>query len=163
MSQRQRTVAVIGATGIAGQQFLVALAKHPWFRVTHVAASERSAGKLLLEALTDSSGHLRWYCDEPPPADLMRLRVEDARHFDPGSVDVGFTAVESDAAKELEPRYAAQVPTISTASAFRYEDDVPIFIPGVNSDHSRLIERQRKNRGWKGFVTPIPNCTTTGL
>jgi aspartate-semialdehyde dehydrogenase len=163
MKPQRRNVAVVGATGIAGQQFLVALANHPWFRVTKVAASERSAGKTLAAALTDGSGHLRWYCDEPPPADLMSLQVEDARHLDPSAVDAVFTAVESDAARELEPLYAVKVPTISTASAFRYEPDVPIFIPGVNGDHHALIAVQRRERGWKGFVTPIPNCTTMGL
>ncbi|MDF2441082.1 MAG: aspartate-semialdehyde dehydrogenase, partial [Abditibacteriota bacterium] len=82
---------------------------------------------------------------------------------DARSVDVVFTAVESDAAKEIEPRYAQTTPVISTASAFRYFDDTPIFIPGVNNDHAQLLQRQQKERGWKGFVTPIPNCTTTGL
>jgi aspartate-semialdehyde dehydrogenase len=71
--------------------------------------------------------------------------------------------VESDAAKTIEPRYAQTTPVISTASAFRYFDDTPIFIPGVNNDHTALIEKQQRERGWKGFVTPIPNCTTTGL
>jgi aspartate-semialdehyde dehydrogenase len=160
---KERNVAVVGATGIAGQQFLVALARHPWFRVVRVAASERSAGKTLREALTDASGHLRWYCDEPPPAAILDLRVQDARRLDLGGIDAVFTAVESDAARELEPQYARDVPTLSTASAFRYEPDVPIFIPGVNDDHHRLIQVQRARRGWKGFVSPIPNCTTTGL
>src|SRR5262249_41209564 len=59
--------------------------------------------------------------------------------------------------------YAKTTPVVSTASAFRYEADVPIFIPGVNLDHDRLIAVQKKQRGWKGFVTPVPNCTTTGL
>ena len=83
--------------------------------------------------------------------------------MDATQVDLIFTAVESDAAKDLEPRYAKTTPVVSTASAFRYEEDVPIFIPGVNMDHDRLIAIQRKKRGWKGFVTPVPNCTTMGL
>src|SRR5205807_1365030 len=74
-----------------------------------------------------------------------------------------FTAVESDAAKVLEPRFAEEVPVVSTASAFRYEPDVPVFLPAVNLDHAKLIDAQRKRRGWKGFITPGPNCTTTGL
>jgi aspartate-semialdehyde dehydrogenase len=89
--------------------------------------------------------------------------VEDASKLDASKVDVIFTAVESDAAKDLEPRYAKTTPVVSTASAFRYEADVPIFIPGVNLDHDKLIAIQKKNRGWKGFVTPVPNCTTMGL
>jgi aspartate-semialdehyde dehydrogenase len=74
-----------------------------------------------------------------------------------------FSAVEADVARELEPRYAADVPVISTASAFRYEPDVPVFLPGVNWDHAALIDVQRKRRGWKGFISPGPNCTTVGL
>jgi aspartate-semialdehyde dehydrogenase len=89
--------------------------------------------------------------------------VQDASKLDATQVDLVFTAVESDAAKELEPRYAKTTPVVSTASAFRYEDDVPIFIPGVNLDHDKLIAVQKKKRGWKGFVTPVPNCTTMGL
>src|SRR5439155_15497982 len=119
--------------------------------------SERSAGKILRDALTDPAGHMRWFCEDQPPRELLELRVQDARQLDPTQVDVVFTAVESDAARELEPMYAQHVPTISTASAFRYESDVPIFIPGVNGDHHRLIQVQRQKRGWPGFVTPIPN------
>ena len=67
-----------------------------------------------------------------------------------------FSAVEADVARELEPRCAANVPVISTASAFRYEPDVPVFLPGVNWDHAALIDVQRKKRGWKGFVVAGP-------
>jgi aspartate-semialdehyde dehydrogenase len=76
---------------------------------------------------------------------------------------VRFTAVESGAARALEERFAAHVPVISTSSAFRYEIDVPILVPGVNLEHAVLVKRQQRERGWKGFVAPIPNCTTTGL
>ena len=78
-------------------------------------------------------------------------------------VDLVFSAVESDAARILEEKFAPRVPVVSTSSAFRYEDDVPIIVPGVNCDHAGLIKRQQRERGWKGFVAPIPNCTTTGL
>ena len=159
----RKRAAVIGATGIAGQQFLAALAGHPLFEVTALAASERSAGKAYRDAITDASGAFRWYCAEPLDPAFAGLVVQDAAKLDATSVDVVFTAVESDAAKELEPRYAKTTPVISTASAFRYEDDVPIFIPGVNLDHDRLIAVQRRRRGWAGFVTPVPNCTTMGL
>ena len=156
-------VAVIGATGLAGQQFLAALAGHPYFEVAALAASERSAGKRYREAITDAAGALRWYCAEPLDPAFAALIVQDAGRLDAESVDLVFTAVESDAARELEPRYAKTTPVVSTASAFRDEPDVPIFIPGVNMDHDALIAAQRRNRGWKGFVTPVPNCTTTGL
>ena len=160
---KKKTVAVIGATGVAGQQFLAALAGHPFFEVAALAASERSAGKSYKHALTDAAGAFRWYCQEPLDPGFAAIEVEDAARLDATKLDLVFTAVESDAAAELEPRYAKTTPVVSTASAFRYESDVPIFIPGVNLDHDRLIPIQKRNRGWKGFVTPVPNCTTMGL
>ncbi len=160
---KKKKVAVIGATGVAGQQFLASLPRHPYFEVTALAASERSAGKLYKDAITDAHGAFRWYCQEPLDPAYAKLKVQDAAHLDASKVDLVFTAVESDAAKELEPRYAKTTPVVSTASAFRYEPDVPIFIPGVNMEHDKLIAIQKKKRGWKGFVTPVPNCTTMGL
>ena len=160
---KKKKVAVIGATGVAGQQFLASLPGHPLFEVTALAASERSAGKTYQAAITDASGAFRWYCQEPLDPAYAKMPVEDASKLDATKVDVIFTAVESDAAKDLEPRYAKTTPVVSTASAFRYEADVPIFIPSVNEGHDQLIAVQKKNRGWKGFVTPVPNCTTTGL
>src|SRR5262245_22726661 len=160
---RKKTVAVIGATGVAGQQFLAALAGHPCFEIAALAASERSAGKSYRNAITDAAGAFRWYCQEPLDPAFARIEVEDAGRLDAARVDVVFTAVESEAAAELEPRYAKTTPVVSTASAFRYEADVPVFIPGVNLDHDRLIAAQKRQRGWKGFVTPVPNCTTMGL
>jgi aspartate-semialdehyde dehydrogenase len=162
-AMQKMRVAVIGATGVAGQQFLAALAGHPYFEVVALAASERSAGKPYREAITDSAGAFRWYCAEPLHPAFAALTVQDAARLDAASVDLIFTAVESDAARDLEPRYAKTTPVVSTASAFRDEPDVPIFIPGVNMDHDALIAVQRRNRGWKGFITPVPNCTTTGL
>ncbi|HEY8475860.1 MAG TPA: aspartate-semialdehyde dehydrogenase [Chloroflexota bacterium] len=157
-------VAVIGATGIVGQQFLVALDRHPWFRVAALAASERSAGRSYRDALLDArTGALRWYCDEPPPEWSLELPVQRVEELDPRAYHVVFTAVESDQAREIEPAIAQTTPVISTASAFRYDEDVPLLVPGVNPDHARLIERQRAGRGWRGFIAPIPNCTTTGL
>lgn len=159
----KKKVAVIGATGIAGQQFLAALPNHPDYEVVALAASPRSAGKTYLDALREPSGAIGWWCDEELDSEYAKMTVVDAAQFDARTVDIVFTAVESDAAKELEPRYAATTPVVSTASAYRYFDDVPIIIPGVNNEHAAILRRQQKERGWKGFVTPIPNCTTTGL
>ncbi|BCM91186.1 aspartate-semialdehyde dehydrogenase 2 [Abditibacteriota bacterium] len=159
----KKKVAVIGATGIAGQQFLAALPNHPEFELVALAASSRSAGKSYLDAIREPSGMVGWWCDEPLHTDYAQMQVQDASKFDATSVDCVFTAVESDAAKELEPMYALTTPVVSTASAFRYFDDTPIFVPGVNNSHVELLSRQQKERGWKGFVTPVPNCTTTGL
>ncbi len=156
--------AIVGATGIVGQQFLVALKNPPWIQVTALAASERTAGQSYRKALTDpSSGALRWFCAEPPVEELMDMPVVNATELVTEQLDLVFSAIESGPAKTLEPKYAADVPVISTASAFRYEEDVPMLIPGVNTSHARLLDAQRKRRGWKGFITPIPNCTTCGL
>ena len=156
--------AVVGATGIVGQQFLVALKGHPWIEVKALAASERSAGQSYRKAITDpATGAVRWFCDEPPVEDVMDMPVVNATELSTKGIDLVFSAIESGPAKTLEPQYAAEVPVITTASAFRYEDDVPILIPGVNPGHARLIAVQRKRRGWKGFITPNPNCTTIGL
>lgn len=159
----QKKVAVVGATGIAGQQFITALAQHPWFQVHSIAASARSAGKYYEDALRADSGQLNWWQPEAIPEAFRKMKVKDVNDLDLDELDIVFTAIESEAARELEALFAKSKPTISTASAFRMEDDVPLLIPGVNSDHASLIEKQQQQRGWKGFVVPIPNCTTYGL
>jgi aspartate-semialdehyde dehydrogenase len=156
-------VAVVGATGLAGQQFLASLAGHPLFEIRKLAASSRSAGKKLADAVKDDKGASRWHCTEPLSAEHAGIVVEDSAKMTTDGVRLVFSAVEADVARELEPRCAAEIPVISTASAFRYEPDVPVFLPGVNWDHVALIDVQRKRRGWKGFVSPGPNCTTVGL
>jgi len=157
-------VAIVGATGVVGQQFVSALDDHPWFDICVLAASERSAKKTYKDALRDEkTGSFGWYCDNPPPNQFLEMKVKNAAHLDLKDVDLIFTGIESEQAKTLEPRFAKEKPVISTASAFRYESDVPILVPGVNLDHAKLIDLQKKNRGWRGFITPIPNCTTTGL
>ena len=162
---RKRRVAVVGATGLAGQQFLASLVHHPWFEVVALAASARSAGRAYDEAIRDANGARRWWVAGTEPApEFLAFTVQDATRLDPAGLDLVFAAVESDAARELEPLYARAVPVVSTASAFRYEPDVPIALPGVNlASHLPLVEQQRRRRGWKGFVLPLPNCTTVGL
>ena len=157
-------VAVIGATGAVGQEFVVALNKHKWFELTHVAASERSAGKKYVDAIRDpNSGILRWHNREEVPEYVKNMVVSKVDDIKPANFDLIFTALESDDAKMVEPKFAKTTPVISTAAAFRYESDVPILIPGINDSHAELLNVQRKNRGWKGFIAPLPNCTTTGM
>lgn len=156
-------VAVVGATGLAGQQFLASLAGHPMFEVKKLAASPRSAGKKYGDAIRDDKGASRWFCSEPLSSEHAAITVEDSASMTSDGIKLLFSAVEADVARELEPRFAKDIAVISTASAFRYENDVPVFLPGVNWDHAALIDIQRKNRGWKGFVSPGPNCTTVGL
>ena len=105
---------------------------------------------------------MRWYAGPLPEKTLFDLPVEDAETLEAARFDIIFTGVESDAAKTLEPQYAKSCPVLSTASAFRYEDDVPVLIPGVNDDHARLVEQQRLQRGWKGFISPIEGAAIRG-
>jgi aspartate-semialdehyde dehydrogenase len=160
----KKRVAVVGATGIAGQQFLVALERHPWFEVVMLAASERSAGKTYRTAIRDAkTGARRWWCSEEPPGSVLDLPVENADGLNIAGIDIVFSAIESEPARILEPQYAKTAAVLSTASAFRYEDDVPIMVPGVNLSHAAQIDLQRRRRGWRGFIAPQPNCTTMGL
>ncbi len=147
---------LVGATGIAGQQFVSALRDHPWFEIGAIAASPRNAGKRYDEAVAGA-----WFLSEPIPPEVASLRLQDPSAA-PRGVDLVFSAVESDVAKELEPRLAAELPVVSAASTFRMEPDVPLLIPPVNAAHVGLVSAQRA-RGWRGWVAPIPNCTTTGL
>ncbi len=160
---RKLRAAVVGATGVAGQQFLAALASHPRLELVRLAASARSAGKRYRAAITDESGRSGWYLDTPLDPAFAELTVEDGATMSADGLDVVFSAVEAEPARTIEPRLAERVPVISTASAFRYEPDVPVFLPGVNLDHIGLIDVQRERRGWRGFITPGPNCTTVGL
>ncbi len=155
--------ALLGATGLAGQQFVSALKQHPWFELVAVAASPRNAGKTYRDALKGANGMLGWFLSEPIPEAVAGMTVIAGDQLRGGDYDLVFSAVESDVAKELEPKLAREVPVVSAASAFRYENDVPLLIPPVNAEHLSLIEVQRQQRGWKGFITPMPNCTTTGL
>ena len=129
-----------------------------------MAASQRSAGKTYAEAIRDAkTGARQWWCQEEPPQKMLSLRVHEASSIDLNGIDLVFSAVESGPARELEPLYAKTTPVVSTASAFRYEADVPLLIPGINLDHIRLIDSQQKNRGWQGYIATQPNCTTIGL
>lgn len=153
--------AIVGATGMAGQQFVQALTGHPQFEVVQMVTSRNVIH--YEKALLESNGSSRWTQDSPIPDDMKRIPVVSSKEFKPESVDVIFTAIESDLAQELEPWFAKTTPTFSTASAFRYEEDTPLLITGINDDHAHLIRAQQKRRGWKGFVLPVPNCTVTGL
>ncbi len=119
-------VAVAGATGLAGQQFLAALDKHPQLEVVKLAASHRSAGKPYAEAIRGS-----WSAAGRMPASYAGMVVEDAAALDAGGLGIVFSALEAEPARELEPRFAAHAAVLSTASAFRYEPDVPVLVPGV--------------------------------
>lgn len=154
---------LIGATGLAGQQFIAALKDHPYLEITGLAASPRSAGKPYVDALKTASGMTAWFVPEPLPANIAQMTVRSGEEISARDYDLAFSAVEADVAREIEPRLAKDIPVISAASAFRYDDDVPLLIPPINADHTALIVEQKRRRGSKGFIVPIPNCTTTGL
>jgi len=157
-------VALVGATGAVGQEFVLSLNKHPWFELSLIVSSERSAGKHYIDALRDpNTGIVRWHNNEEIPEYIKNMTVSRINELDAKKYDLVFTALESEDAKNIEPKLAVETPVISTAAAFRYEEDVPILIPGVNDDHVCLLESQKKNRNWAGFIAPLPNCTTTGM
>ena len=160
----KKKVAIIGVTGAVGQEFVLSLKDHPWFEVTQIAASERSAGKNYVDAIRDpDSGIIKWEVGGEIPEYIKGMTVKKIDEINVAELDLVFSAVESNAARDIETKFAKDVPVISTSSAYRYEDDVPILIPGINDEQSELLEVQKKNRDWKGWVAPLPNCTTTGL
>ena len=155
-------VGVIGATGMVGQRFLRLLENHPWFNVTVLAASARSAGKTYREAVGD-----KWaFEDAPMPekyADMVVLNAEQDMDAIAEKVDFVFCAVNMDKAKirALEEAYAQkEIPVVSNNSAHRFTADVPMIIPEVNPEHLEVIESQRKRLGTKrGFIAVKSNCS----
>ncbi|MBN1682576.1 aspartate-semialdehyde dehydrogenase [Candidatus Bathyarchaeota archaeon] len=151
-------VIVLGATGAAGQNVVESLQNHPWFNLVALGASSRSAGKTYQEAIAGAV-----FFDKTPAEDVLKMKVLDINKIDPEDYGVAFSALPSDVAKIIEGKYAKKIPVFSTASAYRYEKDVPILIPDVNPSHAKIVKKQQENRGWEGFICPGPNCTTVGL
>ena len=157
---KQYKVGIIGATGMVGQRFSLLLANHPWFQVTALAASSRSAGKTYKEA-TDG----RWAMTQPVPEKLADMVILDAAEIEKVAslVDFVFCAVDmkKDEIRALEEAYAkAECPVISNNSANRFTPDVPMIIPEINADHAKIIPAQRKRLGTKkGFVAVKSNCS----
>lgn len=158
---KQFNVGVIGATGMVGQRFMLLLASHPWFRVTALAASSRSAGKTYPEAVGD-----KWAFEQPIPShyhDMVVLDAEKDIDTIAASVDFVFCAVNMDKAKirALEEAYAKkEVPVVSNNSAHRFTNDVPMIIPEINAEHLSVIPSQRARLGTKrGFIAVKSNCS----
>ena len=153
-------VGVIGATGMVGQRFALLLANHPWFEISALAASQRSAGKTYEEAVQG-----RWLMSEPLPEALKNIPLEDAANVQAlaDKVDFVFCAVNmpKPATRELEESYAkAEIPVVSNNSACRLLPDVPMLIPECNPDHAHAIAQQRKRLGTKrGFIAVKSNCS----
>ncbi|MEM4201720.1 MAG: aspartate-semialdehyde dehydrogenase family protein [Candidatus Hadarchaeum sp.] len=157
------SVGILGATGEVGQKFVVNLQNHPWFQISALFASERSAGKSYAEALGFGTLGSRWFLKAAPERRILDLEVRDVNEARGDEVDLFFSALPSEAALEVEGKIAREKPVVSTASAYRYFDDSFTYLPGVNEKHAKIIEIQQRRRGWKGFVVPQPNCTTIGL
>jgi aspartate-semialdehyde dehydrogenase len=158
---KQYQVGIIGATGMVGQRFLTLLEHHPWFHISVLAASSRSAGKTYEEAVGN-----RWQMTVPIPESVKGMVVLDAGKDVKKiaeSVDFVFCAVnmEKQKTKELEEAYVkAECPVISNNSAHRGVPDVPMIIPEINPGHAQVIETQRKRFGTKrGFIAVKSNCS----
>ena len=156
----QYRVGIIGATGMVGQRFITLLKDHPWFKVTCLAASARSAGKKYKEAVGE-----RWAFDWPIPDYAADMTIVDAADIDAVGelVDFCFCAVDmkKDEVRALEENYAKhEIPIISNNSACRGIEDVPMVVPEINADHLAVIETQRKRLGSRyGFIAVKPNCS----
>ena len=158
---KQYRVGIIGATGMVGQRFASLLENHPWFTVTALAASSRSAGKTYQEAVGS-----RWAMATPIPAAMKDMIILDAqKDVDKVTalVDFVFCAVDmkKDEIRALEEMYAkAECPVMSNNSAHRSTSDVPMIIPEINADHAKIIPAQRKRLGTKkGFISVKSNCS----
>ncbi|MCI8565133.1 MAG: aspartate-semialdehyde dehydrogenase [Lachnospiraceae bacterium] len=159
MSEKLK-VGILGATGMVGQRFIALLENHPWYEVTTVAASPRSAGKSYEEA---AGG--RWKLDTPMPKGVKALTVKDVNDVAgvSGEVDFVFSAVDmtKEEIRAIEEAYAkAETPVVSNNSAHRWTPDVPMMIPELNPEHAEVIPFQKKRLGTKrGFIAVKPNCS----
>ena len=139
----KKRVAIIGVTGSVGQEFVQSLNNHPWFEVTQIAASERSAGKMYLDAIRDASGIIAWDVGGEIPEYIKSMKVLTIDEVNIQELDLIFSAVESQAARDIETKFAKDLPVISTSSAYRYEEDVPILTSRIigNSKEKSKLER----------------------
>ena len=148
-------VGILGATGMVGQQFMKFLQNHPWFEITWLGASDRSAGKTYREATS-------WRLDGVMPANVEALKVQDCK---PGNAPrLVFSSMDASVATEIEQAFAqAGHVVVSNSRNHRMEPDVPLLIPEINPDHLKIIPLQQRRRGWKGQIATNPNCSTMAL
>ena len=150
-------VGVLGATGTVGQRFIQLLDGHPWFEITALAASERSAGRSYGESMAG-----RWKLETPIPAWAEGMEIKECTpDLDCHLV---FSALDSSVAGPVEEAFARAGYVVSSNSRnHRMDDDVPLLIPEVNGDHLEIVEEQKKRREAKGFMVTNPNCSTIGM
>ncbi len=159
MSEKLK-VGILGGTGMVGQRFISLLENHPWFEVTSIAASPRSAGKTYEEAVGD-----RWKMTTPMPEAVKKIEVMNVNEVEKvaANVDFVFSAVDmtNDEIKKIDEDYAkTETPVVSNNSAHRWTHDVPMVVPEINPEHMKVIEFQKKRLGTtRGFVAVKPNCS----
>ncbi len=148
-------VGVLGGTGMVGQHFIRFLQGHPWFNLTWLGASDRSAGKTLKDATA-------WRLDGDMPASVANIVVSDGK---PGRApQLVFSAMDASVATEIERDFAqAGHIVVSNSRNHRMEADVPLLVPEINPGHLALLHSQQMNRGWKGMIVTNPNCSTIVL
>lgn len=153
-------VGILGGTGMVGQRFISLLENHPWFEVTTIAASERSAGKAYEEAVGN-----RWKMTTPMPEAVKKIKVMNVNEVEKvaAEVDFVFSAVDmtKEEIKKIEEAYAkTETPVVSNNSAHRWTPDVPMVVPEINPEHMKVIDFQKKRLGTtRGFVAVKPNCS----
>ncbi len=147
-------VGILGATGTVGQRFVQLLENHPWFEVSELAASEKSAGKTYEEAIEG-----RWKISADIPSYARKMKVKECK---PNlNCKLVFSALDASIATEIEQDFAKNGYIVSSNSRnYRMEPDVPLLIPEVNHEHLAIIQQQKANRKWKGFIITNPNCST---
>lgn len=153
-------VGILGGTGMVGQRFISLLENHPWFEVTTIAASARSAGKRYEDAIGG-----RWKMDTPMPEAVKDIIVMNVNEVEKVAAEVDFVFSAVDMTKEeikaIEEAYAkTETPVVSNNSAHRWTPDVPMVVPEINPEHMEVIEYQKKRLGTtRGFVAVKPNCS----
>lgn len=153
-------VGILGGTGMVGQRFIALLENHPWFEVTTIAASPRSAGKTYEEAVGG-----RWKMTTPMPEKVKKIQVMNVNEVEKvaAEVDFVFSAVDmtKEEIKKIEEDYAkTETPVVSNNSAHRWTPDVPMVVPEINPEHMKVIDFQKKRLGTtRGFVAVKPNCS----
>jgi aspartate-semialdehyde dehydrogenase len=153
--KRKLRAGILAATGMVGQRLIQLLANHPWFEISAVAASDKSAGKKYAQAT-------RWLLETPIPETVAGMTVQSCV---PGlDCDFALSGLPSEVAEQTELDLAKSgLPVISNAGSHRMKADVPLLIPEINPDHLDALTVQRQRIGGKGFIVTNPNCTTIGL
>ena len=157
---QKKGVVVLGATGLVGQRLVADLQSHPWFDLQGIAASEKNVGRKYSDAVN-------WRVEKPLSAEAAEMTLLDANVKAVKAAcgaEFVMSCLPGGIAKVAEQEFAAAgMAVFSKASDNRMEKDVPLIIPEVNPGHAELVKIQQKNRGWSGFITTDPNCSTTGL